>query len=187
MSDHQSQPSTASDESQSKRTTEGDDQARRLREEDEAARRAELIARQERELLAQHKKKDLERLQIELANSSQPTIRSHKPRSPVVEKFVNLARRKKSKEGLSPTFPTVGSLATSIGNLSRTHLPEVPKMPVGIEVGGKGIVPQKDAPVSAVNAGDRVSGRLSPPSFINTDLPRRLSRSAADTTTSSWR
>lgn len=117
----------------------------------------------DRALLARQRKKTLENIETSLANKQQPPARTQKAtKSPVVEKFVALTKRRKSKEGLSPTSSTAGSIAGSVdfGN-SHTDLPEVPKLPHGIEAGGKGgIVPQKDAPVSASNHGDRVSWTL---------------------------
>jgi hypothetical protein len=115
-------------------------------------------------LLAQQKKKDLERLQIELANAQPPLdLRSPKTRSPMVEKFALLSRRK-SNDGTSPTSSSANSAANSMDcNRAPMDPPEVPKIPKGIGAGGTGIVPQKDAPVSAVNHGDRVSGGRSLP------------------------
>ncbi|KAI0122904.1 hypothetical protein BJ170DRAFT_687615 [Xylariales sp. AK1849] len=174
--DHQSRPIAASDDRQRRRMAERDDQERQLREQEDAAQHAERVARQEKETdrrLAQQKKNNLGRLEVQLANNNQQVpVRSPKARSPVVEKFVMLTKRRKSKEGLatglSPTSSTAGSVAGSVDlNQSRTELPEVPKLPPGIEVGGKGIVPQKDAPVSAVNHGDRiVSVRCKQHTFI---------------------
>ncbi|KAI3321984.1 hypothetical protein HD806DRAFT_151700 [Xylariaceae sp. AK1471] len=104
-------------------------------------------------LLEEQKKKDLQRLEEQLANSQKVTAQSHKLRSPVVEKFVLLARGGKSKDGLSPTSPTTTTFGRSSTQRSG---PEVIKNPPAhIEPGGKGIVPQKDAPTSAINAGDR--------------------------------
>ncbi|KAK9426529.1 hypothetical protein SUNI508_00056 [Seiridium unicorne] len=155
-------PSRPSDEGERRRMADRSNRERRKQQEElDAANNADQIARKEREsdrILAKQKKKSLEALQVSLANKSQQSgFRSPKARSPVVEKFVALTRRRKSKEGLSPTSSTGGSVTGSVDfGYSQTELPEVPKLPVGIEVGGKGIVPQKDAPVSAVNHGDRI-------------------------------
>ncbi|KAI8627647.1 hypothetical protein F5Y19DRAFT_160839 [Xylariaceae sp. FL1651] len=102
-------------------------------------------------MLAEQKRKDLQRLEEQLANSQRVVTQSHKPRSPVVEKFVLLTRGRKSKDGLSPTS------STTLGKSStRKSGPEfVKSLPAHIEPGGKGIVPQTDAPTSAINAGDR--------------------------------
>jgi hypothetical protein len=110
-------------------------------------------------LLEEQKKKDLQRLEEQLANSQRVAAQAQKLRSPVVEKFVLLARGGKSKEGLPPTSPKTTMTTTTFGRSStRRSDPEVVKTPPAhIEPGGKGIVPQKDAPTSAINAGDRVS------------------------------
>ncbi|KAI1850781.1 hypothetical protein JX265_013344 [Neoarthrinium moseri] len=151
MTDHESQSRNTSGESERKRTADRDDVERRLTDQAAASKHAEQVAHKESEahrLLAQQKKKDLERLQIQLANSQTQATKPAKVRSPVIEKFVMLTKRRKSKDGLSPT--------SSTPNRSPTKPPDVPKLPIGIEVGGKGIVPQTDAPVSAVNHGERI-------------------------------
>lgn len=141
------------------RIAERGDRERRAKDEEEGASGAKQPDAEQ--ILAKQKKKDLERLQIELANA-QPATDAPKTRSPIVEKFSLLTRRRKSTSGTSPTSSSACSAANSMDcNRANTDLPEVPKLPKGIEAGGKGIVPQKDAPVSAVNHGDRVGG--SPP------------------------
>ncbi|KAH6652175.1 hypothetical protein BKA67DRAFT_349604 [Truncatella angustata] len=158
--DYESQPSA---EAERRRMADRDDRERRKQEQEDAAKYAARVAHNESEsdrLLAKQKKRDLERLQVSLANNHQSGFKppkSPKARSPVVEKFVALTKRRKSKEGLSPTSSTAGSVSGD-GEYGRSqaNLPKVPRLPVGIEVGGKGIVPQKDAPVSAVNHGDRI-------------------------------
>ncbi|KAI0380816.1 hypothetical protein F5Y04DRAFT_92416 [Hypomontagnella monticulosa] len=152
---YQRRPSTAksakSEESGWRRLASRDGRRNRLNsdEEDEATRRE--VARLEAEnhrLLVEQKRKDLERLELQLSNTQPPPIptQSHKPRSPVIEKFVLLTKGRKNKDGLSPGLSPTSS-NTSI---------EPPKAhPLGIEVGGRGIVPQTDAPHSAINAADR--------------------------------
>jgi len=105
-------------------------------------------------LLEEQKKKDLQRLEEQLENSQRASTQAEKVRSPIVDKFVSLARGGKSKESVpSPTAQT-----TNLGRTSTRRAPlEVGKNPPAhIEPGGKGIVPQTDAPTSAINAGDRV-------------------------------
>ncbi|ORY71084.1 uncharacterized protein BCR38DRAFT_3372 [Pseudomassariella vexata] len=164
MADHSSRPSTASDDSQRRTIASRDGRERLTRDEDAAARHSEQtasVAVEPDRRLAEQKKKDLERLQVQLANSQHPAMnKSLKSKSPVLEKFVNLTRGRKSKDGLSPKLSPAlspnGSFDFNNFNKSRENLPEVPKVPTGIEAGGKGIVPQTDAPVSAVNSGDRL-------------------------------
>ncbi|KAI1480245.1 hypothetical protein F4774DRAFT_418273 [Daldinia eschscholtzii] len=155
MDQYQSRPSTAksakSEESGWRRLASRDGRRNRVNseEEDEALKRE--VARLEaenRRLLAEQKRKDLQRLEIELANSPRPSFQtqSPKPRSPVLEKFVLLTKGRKSRDGLSPGLSPTSSTASV----------EPPKpQPTGIEVGGRGIVPQTDAPHSAINAGER--------------------------------
>ncbi|KAI1376449.1 hypothetical protein F4677DRAFT_78402 [Hypoxylon crocopeplum] len=158
---HQSRPSTAksakSEESAWRRLASRDGRRNRLNseEEDETTRRQ--VARLEAEnyrLLVDQKKKDLERLESQLSNKnnqrttaqSQPQSQSHKPRSPVIEKFVLLTKGRRNKDGLSP-----GLSPTS----STTSIEPTRTISTGIEAGGRGIVPQTDAPHSAINAADR--------------------------------
>ncbi|KAI1414380.1 hypothetical protein F5Y13DRAFT_197866 [Hypoxylon sp. FL1857] len=143
--------STKSEESAWRRLASRDGRRNRLNseEEDEAARRE--IARLEAEnhrLLVEQKRKDLERLEIQLANSQKAMAQSQspKPRSPVIEKFVFLTKGRKNKDGLSPGLSPTSSNAS---------VEPAKPFQAGIEPGGKGIVPQTDAPHSAINAGDR--------------------------------
>ncbi|KAI0835324.1 hypothetical protein F5Y06DRAFT_276663 [Hypoxylon sp. FL0890] len=143
--------STKSEESAWRRLASRDGRRNRLNseEEDEAARRE--IARLEAEnhrLLVEQKRKDLERLELQLTNSQKAMAQSqsHKPRSPVIEKFVLLTKGRKSKDGLSP------GLSPASSNVS---IEPAKPFQAGIQSGGKGIVPQTDAPHSAINAGDR--------------------------------
>ncbi|KAI2643186.1 hypothetical protein GGS21DRAFT_495118 [Xylaria nigripes] len=106
-------------------------------------------------LLEEQKKKDLQRLEAELDNCRKNKSRSQKRRSPVVEKLVLLAKGVKSrtnKDEISPISPT----ANIARPRTRRSSSEPARNPSGhIEPGGKGIVPQKDAPTSAINAGER--------------------------------
>ncbi|KAI0443960.1 hypothetical protein F4803DRAFT_290317 [Xylaria telfairii] len=104
-------------------------------------------------LLEEQKRKDLQRLEEELESSRRAKARSHRFRSPVVEKFVALARgSKSSRDELSPASPMTTSFRSST---RRSNQEPAKPPPTHIEPGGKGIVPQKDAPTSAINAGDR--------------------------------
>ncbi|KAI1131241.1 hypothetical protein F5Y10DRAFT_234119 [Nemania abortiva] len=105
-------------------------------------------------LLEEQKRKDLQRLEEELENSRKAKSQPHKLRSPVVEKFVLLAKgsRGSNKDEVSPETQATTSARSS----ARKSDHEPAKTPLAhIEPGGKGIVPQKDAPTSAINAGDR--------------------------------
>ncbi|KAI8958233.1 hypothetical protein F5Y11DRAFT_50734 [Daldinia sp. FL1419] len=152
---YRSRPSTAksakSEESGWRRLASRDGRRNRLNsgEEDEALKRE--VARLEAEnhrLLVEQKRKDLQRLEIELANSPRPSFQSQspKPRSPVIEKFVLLTKGRKSRDGLSPGLSPTSSTAS---------VEPMKIQPSGIEPGARVIVPQTDAPHSAINAGDR--------------------------------
>ncbi|KAI0100748.1 hypothetical protein GGR51DRAFT_343546 [Nemania sp. FL0031] len=110
-------------------------------------------------LLEEQKRKDLQRLEEELENSQRAKSQAHKLRSPVVEKFVLLAKGGKSnKDEASPETQTqTQAQATTSARSSARRSGHEPANtpPAHIEPGGKGIVPQKDAPTSAINAGDR--------------------------------
>ncbi|KAI1455236.1 hypothetical protein F4805DRAFT_286433 [Annulohypoxylon moriforme] len=152
---HQNRPSTAksarSEESAWRRLASRDGRRNRLNsdEDDETARRE--IARLEAEnhrLLIEQKKKDLARLEVELANTHRTSTQSQplKPKSPVIEKFVMLTKGRRNRDGLSPGLsPTSSNISIEPAKVSSTY----------IEPGGRGIVPQTDAPHSAINAGDR--------------------------------
>lgn len=164
---HQSRPSTAksvksarSEESAWRRLASRDGRRNRLNseEDDETARKE--IARLEAEnhrLLIEQKKKDLARLEVELANSHRTSTQSQplKPKSPVIEKFVMLTKGRRNKDVLSPGLsPTSSNISIEPAKVSSTY----------IEPGGRGIVPQTDAPHSAINAGERVSAKQDFPS-----------------------
>lgn len=168
QSQSQSRPSTAAgDENQQRQRKMIDlsERRSRLREEQEgAAKGNDEAARLEAEthrLLAEQKKKDLERLQVQLANSHQATVQAHKAKSPVIEKFAFLTKVRKHKNdlspGLSPTTPSSATASISEFSQRTATIDSTKAMPTGIEAGGRGIVPQTDAPASAINSGDRVS------------------------------
>lgn len=168
QSQSQSRPSTAGGDGNQQRQRKMIDLTERrskLREEQEGTAKGndEAAARREAEtnrILAEQKKKDLERLQVQLANNHQATVQAHKAKSPVIEKFAFLSKVRKHKNDLSPGLsPTTPSATASISEFSqRTATMESTRtIPTGIEAGGRGIVPQTDAPASAINSGDRVS------------------------------
>ena len=158
-------------------------EAHRARVAEEEANRARL---------EEQKRKDLERLQAQLAVSTtnqskkQPSLKSPPPiKSPVIEKLtfltkakgrkhhqapnVNNAKNEQASPGLSPGYPpTISSAGGSTSDISNRavgvtehkHAPaRSVTAPIGIEAGGKGIIPQTDAPASAINTGDQVSKR----------------------------
>jgi hypothetical protein len=152
----------------------GLDRRRKEEEEaEEAARWADEVARLEAEtdrILAEQRKRDLlraQQLQHPLQAPSRREIGSplsrDKLKSPVLEKFHFFGRGRRSNAShttistlTNPTSPstslsTPSSAATS---MDFTHAMDSPRF---IEVGGKGIVPQVDAPLTASNAGERVS------------------------------
>ncbi|KAI1425922.1 hypothetical protein F5Y12DRAFT_326629 [Xylaria sp. FL1777] len=105
-------------------------------------------------LLEEQKMKDLQRLEEELEKSQKAKAQSHKFKTPVVDRFMLLAKgNKNSKDGASLTSPTTTSTKPSTWRSG--HEQPTRHQPAHIEPGGKGIVPQKDAPTSAINAGNR--------------------------------
>ncbi|KAI1771928.1 hypothetical protein F4818DRAFT_195466 [Hypoxylon cercidicola] len=152
---HQSRPSTAksakSEESAWRRLASRDGRRNRVNsEEDDDATRREIarLEAENRRLLVGQKNKDLQRLELQLSINQKPTtpFQSHKPRSPVIEKFVSLTKGRRNRDGLS------SGLSPTSSNVS---IEPARAFPTGIEPGGRGIVPQTDAPHSAINAGDR--------------------------------
>jgi len=115
---------------------------RKAEEEEELARKAaeDSVTR-----LAEQKRKDLERLQAEL-DAAVPTS----PTSP--REKLRFFSRKRAQTKTSP--PAAVKREPENALLLTTKSNEAPR---GIEQGGGGIVPQLDAPMSASNAGERVS------------------------------
>ncbi|PBP20150.1 hypothetical protein BUE80_DR009014 [Diplocarpon rosae] len=123
--------------------------------EEEQQRRAEEEAER---LLAEQKRKDLERLQAEL-DAASPATRPLA--SPKKEKFAFFSRKRGATRTSPPTTSGSGSGSLVISR-SRSNEParskEAPRstdVPRAIEQGGGGIVPRTDAPMSASNAGER--------------------------------
>ena len=140
---------------------EREEQRRRARKEKEEQERIERQQKIEQEaelarkaaedaakLLAEQKRKDLERLQAELdavAPTSPPPPTSPRER-------LRFFSRKRAQTKSSP--PPIEKRESESTSLSTTKSNEPPR---GIEQGGGGIVPRIDAPISASNAGERVS------------------------------
>ncbi|KAI0389779.1 hypothetical protein F5Y17DRAFT_462421 [Xylariaceae sp. FL0594] len=104
-------------------------------------------------LLQEQKKEDLRRLEELLENSEKASGQAEKARAPLIGRFVSLARGGKDKGGVPvSTNPNLSRSGT------RKAGPEVAAEcpPAHIEPGGREIVPQTDAPTSAINAGDRM-------------------------------
>jgi len=126
------------------------------REEEELQRMAE---EEPERLLAEQKRKDLERLQAEL-DAAPPPLPAPVA-GPKREKFAFFSRKRAATKTTPPTTSGSGSGTNSMSK-SRSNEPprstEVPRstdIPRGIEQGGGGIFPQTDAPISASNAGER--------------------------------
>lgn len=122
------------------------------------------LAEEERErLLAEQKRKDLERLEAELDAAMQVVPRVT---SPGRDRFNFFSRKRAATRAIPSTTDGSGKGSMS---MSRTRSNGSPPRavtephPRGIEQGGRGIVPGTDAPISAVNAGERVS----PPRLIH--------------------
>ncbi|OLN84893.1 hypothetical protein CCHL11_03884 [Colletotrichum chlorophyti] len=132
----------------------GEEEFRRRQEneEDEAARWAEEVARLEAEtdrILAEQKRKDLARLQAQLAAVPDPPPRV---RSPIVDRFAFFLRKGRKSEPATLTK----AQSTHFQPLSLDCRPVSEMDPSRfIQAGGGGIVPQIDAPTSAINAGER--------------------------------
>lgn len=139
-----------------------DEADRRQREETDAAHLADEVARLEAEtdrILAEQKKRDAARAQVQLPP---PPPR---PKFLILEKFSFLSRSRRSNAtssqvgtpSPSPTAPTVFSLDSSRSSSLEDSTSQSPEKMSFIEQGGRGIVPQIDAPTSASNGGERVS------------------------------
>ena len=113
-----------------------------LRLEREAeSERARLEEQTASKLLQDQKRKDLQRLDAELAAAAAPVS----PAPSSKDKFSGFFSRKRA--------PTATTKSSNSGPGTRTSSTDLTQ---GIQQGGGGIVPGTDAPVSAVNAGERV-------------------------------
>jgi hypothetical protein len=120
-------------------------------EEDEVAR-----------LLAEQKRKDLQRLEMELAAAAaRPSTspeRSSPPTNKAVEKL-SLFTRKRAESKAAPSKSSSSFTASEAVLGSKSQEPpkvKADEQPRNIIQGGGGVVPGTDAPKSAVNAGERV-------------------------------
>jgi hypothetical protein len=127
----------------------------RRKEEEEAAEQA-----QTRRILAEQKKKVIARLRLQLDQARPLRTSTSEGRSPLRERFAFFLRSPRSNDGNVPTpSPTSLTTMSSVDDQSRTTSGQPsPSSPKGfIEMGGRGIVPQMDAPTTASNSGERVS------------------------------
>jgi len=124
------------------------DRIARQQQAEAEAEQARKAAEDAANRLAEQKRKDLERLQAELdaAVPTSPPL----PTSP--RDKLRFFSRKRAPTKTTP--PTTAERESGSASLSTTKSNEPPR---GIEQGGGGIVPQIDAPISASNAGERVS------------------------------
>lgn len=126
---------------------------------------AHEVARLEAEtdrILAEQKKLDLARLQAQLVTPPP------KSRRPLLDKLTFFSRNKRSTAGssqpgtpstiVSAIFSPAFSQSSRDSSLEEPPTPSLPFVKMSfIQPGGKGIVPQFDAPLSASNGGERVS------------------------------
>jgi hypothetical protein len=131
-----------------------EERERQLGEEVEAARWADEVARLEAEtdrILAEQKKRDLARLQAQLA--SQPAValqEGSKSKSPVLDKLSFLARGRRSQAAtLSPTSSACASVDFSRSNSLEPHL--TPRT----------FIPPRFSSVSSVETPNNVAERVS--------------------------
>lgn len=105
-------------------------------------------------ILAEQKRKDLERLEATLDAAANDSVKSPP------QKFAFFSSKRRATTTTKPPLPSV---LDNIASIQRTigdgpPINDAPVInPVGIQQGGGGIVPQTDAPISASNAPERVS------------------------------
>jgi len=149
------------EQEQQHRQAQMEQEAQELQRIESQAEQARQVEAEKARLLAEQKKKDLARLEAELEAAAPVKVAS-----PGKEKLGFFSRKRAAtktsppaKQAL-PTPPQSRNASTSISRLqSNSSLPSSSKEPPpkGIEQGGGGIVPGIDAPMSASNAGERVS------------------------------
>ena len=165
------------------------DQAEQKRREEQQRLDAEAEqARLADERLAEQKRKDLERLEAELDAASPPLARITSR-----ERFGFFTRRRAATKVTPPSTASGGSTSTPqepraksqsrgaeqgkiTAPTSESPLRKVRSEPQAIEPGGGGVVPGIDAPISAVNAGERVSCQTGDPFAVLTIIQRILIR-----------
>ncbi|QPG96826.1 hypothetical protein C2857_005334 [Epichloe festucae Fl1] len=155
-----------------------------------AAEVARLEAETDR-ILAEQKKLDLARLQAQL-------VTPPKPKRQILEKLSFFSRGKRltgtSSQPSTPSTVVSAIFSPTLSHYSRDSSLEEPLTPSNpsakmafIEPGGKGIVPQMDAPISAINGGERrvivrcFSSTINLPVTADTS-PMDILTAAADTT-----
>lgn len=164
------------EEEEQQRRAEKEQVEQKRREEQQKVDAEAELARQAEELLAEQKRKDLERLEAELDAASPGLARVTSPR----EKFGFFSRKRAASKITPPSTVASGSRKTSEeprmrsqdapprdieqggggsapGSTSEPRMRSQDAPPQAIEQGGGGVVPGTDAPMSAVNAGERVS------------------------------
>ena len=131
--------------------------------EDEAAIYADEVARLEAEtdrIIAEQKKLDLARLEASLKTPPKAATRP-RPKHLILDKLPFLSRGRRSNGPSSPPGTPITPATTVFSvEYSRDGSHEDALTPGAmsfIEQGGGGIVPQTDAPASAINGGERVS------------------------------
>nr|XP_036582922.1 uncharacterized protein CTRU02_07002 [Colletotrichum truncatum]KAF6791818.1 hypothetical protein CTRU02_07002 [Colletotrichum truncatum] len=142
------------DRQQQQQLQEDEDEDRRHQdlEQEDAVRWANEVARLEAEtdrILAEQKRKDLARLQAQLAAvpDAPPRVRS-----PIVDKFAFFLRKGRRSDPTTLSKPS----PTNFQPLPPDYRPASLMDPTRfIQAGGGGIVPQTDAPITASNAGER--------------------------------
>ncbi|EMR82103.1 hypothetical protein ACHAQE_001819 [Botrytis cinerea] len=103
-------------------------------------------------ILAEQKRKDLERLEATLDAAANDSVKSPP------QKFAFFSSKRRATTTTKPPLPSV---LDNIASIQRTigdgpPINDAPVInPVGIQQGGGGIVPQTDAPISASNAPER--------------------------------
>lgn len=135
-------------EYQRRQQEEEEEEVRRRAEEEENARKLE-----------EQKRKDLERLEAELAAAAATSPRKSRSAKDIssVEKLFSLKRAITKKNPPKPTSLKTASDTISATQSTESRGAKSSETPEAIVQGGGGIVPGTDAPMSAVNAGERVS------------------------------
>jgi hypothetical protein len=141
-------------------------EAREAQEQEEQQRRArqqqeeeeQRILRETEEKLAEQKRKDLERLEATLDAAVQAPA-AQKVTTPVIERL-NFFSRKRAKTKTSPPAassagtPSLSETRSRASNDTPPKSNELPRQ--GSEQGESTYLPGTDAPISAVNSGERV-------------------------------
>ncbi|KAH7033413.1 uncharacterized protein B0I36DRAFT_321376 [Microdochium trichocladiopsis] len=130
--------------------TNSDEDKARLPHHEQAIRVLEPMTRMEPlpERMATKPKKDVAPLQLQMQPNQAPAPPMQKSqRSPVIEKFASLTKLRKANP-----VPEAAPRSAREDKLQENQV----NQSVGIVSGGKGIVPQTDAPTSAINTADQI-------------------------------